>query len=330
MVYDTHAQGDAPEFYLESDQDIPAERPNRFEPLVKLSGAVVSIGLLAGVGLWSYQLMMRDVTGIPVVRAVEGEMRIRPQDPGGELAQHQGLSVNGVAAEGGAAKPADRLVLAPQPVQLTDEDLPMDEDAVAVVQQAIADQAVVTEAPEDAEAVAVDAAKIAEAAENGSVEDLVAALTEGVEPLRVVEEPEQVVRVAATQGDAETDALASVLGAPNGLGSSLRPKLRPSAGATPVRADVSEVDVASIPSGTRLVQLGAYDSAEIARKEWDQFAGQFTDLVAAKQRVVQKASSGGRTFYRLRAMGFEDLADARRFCSAVVAEGADCIPVVTR
>jgi hypothetical protein len=29
-------------------------------------------------------------------------------------------------------------------------------------------------------------------------------------------------------------------------------------------------------------------------------------------------------------MGFEDLSDARRFCSALVARNADCIPVVTR
>ena len=37
------------------------------------------------------------------------------------------------------------------------------------------------------------------------------------------------------------------------------------------------------------------------------------------------ATSGGRTFYRLRAMGFEDLSDARRFCSALVAENAECM-----
>jgi hypothetical protein len=29
-------------------------------------------------------------------------------------------------------------------------------------------------------------------------------------------------------------------------------------------------------------------------------------------------------------MGFTDLSDARRFCSAMVAERADCIPVVAR
>ncbi|MFD1809072.1 SPOR domain-containing protein [Gemmobacter lanyuensis] len=38
----------------------------------------------------------------------------------------------------------------------------------------------------------------------------------------------------------------------------------------------------------------------------------------------------GRTFYRLRAQGFSDEADARRFCAAITAEGAECIPVTLR
>jgi len=78
------------------------------------------------------------------------------------------------------------------------------------------------------------------------------------------------------------------------------------------------------------VQLGAFDSDEIARSQWDKIQGRFGDFLEGKSRIVQKAESGGRTFYRLRAMGFEDLSDARRFCSALLAENADCIPVVTR
>ena len=56
----------------------------------------------------------------------------------------------------------------------------------------------------------------------------------------------------------------------------------------------------------------------------------YESSLEGKSRVVQKATSGGRGFYRLRAMGFNDIADARRFCSALVAENADCIPVVMR
>ena len=85
-----------------------------------------------------------------------------------------------------------------------------------------------------------------------------------------------------------------------------------------------------IPAGTRLSQLGAFDSPEVARKEWDRLSARFGDYMDGKQRVIQKAQSGGRTFYRLRAIGFADLNDARRFCSALVAERADCIPVTSK
>jgi len=102
------------------------------------------------------------------------------------------------------------------------------------------------------------------------------------------------------------------------------------AAARVVSAPAADVDAATIAPGTRLAQLGAYDSAEIAQKEWDRLYGRFGEYMEGKSRVIQKAQSGGRTFYRLRAMGFEDLSDARRFCSALLAEKAACIPVKVR
>jgi hypothetical protein len=102
------------------------------------------------------------------------------------------------------------------------------------------------------------------------------------------------------------------------------------AAAQTVSAPVTDVDATTITAGTRLAQLGAYDSAETAQKEWDRLYGRFTEYMEGKSRVIQKAQSGGRTFYRLRAMGFDDLSDARRFCSALLAERAACIPVKVR
>ena len=87
---------------------------------------------------------------------------------------------------------------------------------------------------------------------------------------------------------------------------------------------------APLPVGTRLVQLGAFETAEIAQSEWGRLSGRFDDFFFGKSPVIQEAQSGGRTFYRLRAEGFEDLSDARRFCAALVAENAACIPVVVR
>jgi hypothetical protein len=85
-----------------------------------------------------------------------------------------------------------------------------------------------------------------------------------------------------------------------------------------------------LPEGTKLVQLGAFDSPEIAAREWTRVAGRFGEFMGGKSRVIQEAESGGRTFYRLRAQGFADLSEARRFCAALVAEDAPCIPVVAR
>jgi hypothetical protein len=119
-----------------------------------------------------------------------------------------------------------------------------------------------------------------------------------------------------------------------------RPANRPAVAATLVSADATtsavapvvtgEVTTAAIPVGTKLVQLGAFDSADIAASEWARMTQRFPDFFDDKDQIIQQANSGGRTFFRLRAMGFTDLSDARRFCSAMSAEGAACIPVVVR
>ena len=92
--------------------------------MANLAGAAISLALLVGVGVWGYKLMVRDVSGVPVVRALDGPMRIQPENPGGRPADNQGLAVNAVAADGAAEAPADTLILAPQPVDLTAEDAP--------------------------------------------------------------------------------------------------------------------------------------------------------------------------------------------------------------
>ena len=96
-----------------------------FSTVLNWIGAALSLGLIAGLGYWAYQLVVRDVTGVPVVRALEGPMRIAPEDPGGSTAAFQGLAVNAIAAEGTAEAPADLVVLAPVEVNLTEEDRAM-------------------------------------------------------------------------------------------------------------------------------------------------------------------------------------------------------------
>ena len=45
------------------------------------TGAALSLSLLAGAIGWSYQLIVRDINQIPIVRAQLGPLRVAP-DPG--------------------------------------------------------------------------------------------------------------------------------------------------------------------------------------------------------------------------------------------------------
>ena len=296
-----------------------------------LTGAVVSLALVIGVGVWGYKLLVRDVTGIPVVRAAQGDMRVRPESPGGQLAQNQGLSVNSVAAVGASDALTEELRLAPQPTDLAEEDQPMPQiDEAAVTSDSeVPATATVTEAsmPQTQD--------IADALEAGSIDSIVAQLTNGVTPMDDLEGEDQPVLASVSAQDVP----AAVLGG-EGMRVSLRPTLRPrraatstataSAVVTPAAASGLDITPDSLPAGTRLVQLGAFDSPEIARAQWGKLNARFAPFMEGKKRIVMEAKSGGRTFYRLRAQGFEDIGDARRFCSALVAESVDCIPVVTR
>ena len=87
--------------------------------------------------------------------------------------------------------------------------------------------------------------------------------------------------------------------------------------------------VATLPIGSAVVQLGAFESKSLAQIEWQRLEALLGSVLTTKNMMIQKAESGGKVFYRLRAFGFDDLSDARQFCSAVNDKVA-CIPVVTR
>lgn len=335
----------------------------KISKFVNTAGALMSVALVVGIGVWGYRLLVRDVTGVPVVRAIDGPMRIQPDDPGGTQTAHQGLSVNRVQSDGLAEPVPEQLTLAPVGAGVGEDDVaglrrpsPRDDttsmaeaadaevvvdDLAEIIAPALLDETVPPPAlpvvVDDGEGVAV--ASIEPTASQPSATDIAVAeamamaeqIAAGTEPLS---EPEAITARVP---------VAIISASIKGVSKSPRPRGRPTslnttpasapvevAAAQVVSAPVADVDAASIKVGTRLAQLGAYDSAEIAQKEWDRLYGRFTEYMEGKSRVIQKAQSGGRTFYRLRAMGFDDLSDARRFCSALLAEKAACIPVKVR
>ena len=333
---------------IEFDHSVAGDDPVQSFDMSKIingAGALVSLALIAGLGWWGYHLLMRDVTGVPVVRALEGPMRIAPEDPGGASAQYQGLAVNNVAAVGEAEAPADRLVLAPKPTLLRPEDqttqslealastaeiqVPQSADTMAEPQDGIASPP----AAKDAEPVQTpdqtpDQASVIEATLKQLTGDETGP-TSGESPPGATMQAS--VDVVPTDTPGVTRSLWP-LARPKGLSVPAAASVQPVSSAPDSTApdNVPSLNPADIPAGTRLVQLGAFDSVEIAKAEWQKISDRFEDFMAGKKRVIEKAQSGGKVFYRLRAHGFEDLSDARRFCSALLAGKANCIPLTTR
>ncbi len=316
--------------------------------LLNWAGAFLSVVLIAGLATWGWKLWVRDVTGVPVVRALEGPMRVAPDDPGGLASEYQGLTVNRIAEERTEVAPSEQVVLAPAPATLDEgEDLAMaDLPARPEIGEAL------TIEQEDAALAALESVdEMAVPALSEEATETVAALetTPEATPLPLAE-AEGEDAAAGTESPSATDlavaaaladiglkpepAVAKIEAAAHVPVVTPRPLMRPmnlqqvSLAAPAVSPSAGQVDPAAIAAGTRLVQLGAYASPEIAEIEWAALENRFGDFMVGKSSVIQQAQAGGRSFYRLRAMGFDDLSDARRFCAVMVAEGANCIPVV--
>ncbi len=270
-------------------------------------GALTSIGLVIGICIWGYQLTMRDVTDVPVVRAMVGPLRVLPDDPGGETAAHQGLAVNSVQSDGKTEQPADRVVLAPDPVQLSDDDVaqinlrPLAQDQqLASVPQNLTD----VSASSDSEADEINALVLEAIAQSNNSESV--SKIAHLPGVKRSPRPKARILVASLDGAARiVDVVAT-------------------------SDQVVDVDPSEVLSGTRMVQLGAFDDRETAISEWAHIVDRHGDLIGGRKRFIQVAESGGRSFFRLRMVGFDNLGDSRRLCSALLARGTPCIPVTAR
>jgi hypothetical protein len=281
--------------------------PGIMATVVNWVGAVSSVALVVGIGVWGYDLATRDAREVPVIKALEGPARVQPDEIGGEQAAHQGLAVNHIQAAGVAERPADRVILAPQPL-----DLNADMDVA-----------------DPAEFLAEDTPEIA------AEIDTEVAVAEPEDEL-----PRMVIPLAPSM-TAQQTGTAYIPASVPGVALSARPKARPkdaqvrlsALAAAPIATSAPaalDVAVAQVPAGTRLVQLGAYDSVEVAKAEWKRISAKFVGSFDGKRRFIQKIETGGKVFYRLRVVGFDDASQTRRFCALLVAEGAACIPVVAR
>ena len=268
-------------------------------------GAVISLAVFFGIVTWGAQTVLRDSSGVPVVRALEGPARVAPEDPGGLLVAHQGLTVNEVAGSQIISAANDPLQLAPRPINLQAEDQPIHSPLSGDTPVAEVPAAVVLPEPEMEGAVALIIDEMAES--------LAAMLAAGTVKADVTEPPAEVIPASAGAG----------------LTQSLRPRLRPFVMVTrqAPRAEPIPIAVGQIPRGAPMAQLGAFGTAAIAQEAWADLSERHGDYLVGKPHVILQAEVGGGTIYRLRVHGFADQEEARRLCTALNRQNAECYSV---
>jgi len=275
-------------------------------------GAVLSLSLLAGAIGWSYKLVVRDINQIPIVRAQLGPLRVAPDNPGGLTAANQGLSVTQLAVN---EKPllSDEINLAPAAEILNEEtsaSLLREVDKLNQIDETYEIKEINAE-----NTTSLDGSSGAMKGETASkTESLVAQVAFSQKKVEI----ENAVSLALSITSEFDPSLTS-----------LRPKTRPRSVQQNRELIVSKEPMSKLPIGSAIVQLGAFDSKSLAESEWRRFEKLLGSILAPKQMIIQKAESGGKIFYRLRAAGFNDISDARQFCTAI-SDKVACIPVVTR
>ena len=275
-------------------------------------GAVLSLSLLAGAIGWSYKLVVRDINQIPIVRAQLGPLRVAPDNPGGLTAANQGLSVTQLAVN---EKPllSDEINLAPAAEILNEEtsaSLLREVDKLNQIDETYEIKEINAE-----NTISLDGSSGAMKGETASkTESLVAQVAFSQKKVEI----ENAVSLALSITSEFDPSLTS-----------LRPKTRPGSVQQNRELIVSKEPMSKLPIGSAIVQLGAFDSKSLAESEWRRFEKLLGSILAPKQMIIQKAESGGKIFYRLRASGFNDISDARQFCTAI-SDKVACIPVVTR
>lgn len=117
------------------------------------------------------------------------------------------------------------------------------------------------------------------------------------------------------------DTPASSSGLPAPYYAPVRDAAKPARVSVPVKKAAT---AAAVGKGTATVQLGAFGSAEGARRAWRHFAAR-NPALAAYQNVTTQVTINGRRLWRVRAAGFSGLASAASLCGSVKARGGNCL-----
>jgi len=253
-------------------------------------GLILSISIFVFLIIWGFSLNVSENAEIPVVKAKIKEARIISENPGGQIINYQGLSVNNVQEQGAAQVTAKRILLAPKPVELKEKDL-----------------------------------AITEIKKNDNLDDLGNTMINQPKKTIVLKETEEDKQL--TDDSNKLSALALDRSKKPWAREMLNSKNTEKA-LERAEVEIAEVEIteAKIKRGTNLVQLGSYSTRKEAQEAWASFLKRNGTIFKNKKRSIQKFDSS-RYPFRLRASGFTTLDDSRDFCILLRGLIPTCLPM---
>ncbi len=285
---------------------------------IRWGGAVLSVGLVLGIVYWAYSLGVRDASEVPVIRAMAGEARITPDDPGGSQADHQGLEVNEVLASDEPTAISTDTILAPEPQEPAPEDEPQG-DLIAEAEETVEPQGEVEPLVLNPSDVMTEITPTETEEQPDTTDDTPSVAPDGMmTPIRRPTSEAFVPRPAEPDPEAES------------IIDSLIEEALPEEGGTSL--DIPEPITppppfgnAVLDPGASLIQLGAFDTLERASDAWTLYQQEHGDLIGGLDRYIEEIEAGGRLLYLLRASGFADLNETQAMCAALNARDVECI-----
>ncbi|MGG7565433.1 SPOR domain-containing protein [Rhodovulum sp. DZ06] len=341
----------------------PSTPRGGLQPLSTALGAGVALALIGAVAWWGYGVSKRDVGQIPVIAAFDGPMKVRPESDGAPTLTNVDRAIGAVLGGQRAAETR----LAPEPGAPTDEDLPfarLGEPAEDVAARRLGglDAPAQRRVPgAEAGAGAGPAPlrpsdRLAAPLRQPGAEAAVPALPgagEGAPPAAPSARAE-----APAQAQAQPEAAPAPAPAPqqqaalapaepvdpeNAL--PVAPRTAPVALARPgadARAEAAAAARAAaaaeaearaaaaartLSPGDDAVQLGAFNSPEVAEAEWKRLSAKHADVLGGAVHAVTTVKSGGRTLYRLRAGPADNRGAAQNICAAIKNRRDPCVAV---
>jgi len=288
--------------------------------IFSIFGAVISLNLILWAGYWTYNIISRDINGIPIVAAQPGPLRVAPDTPGGIEAENIELAVTKIASQELPPNPK-AVELAPSTEKLTPDDLTIFQ---AIRQKKIIDrQAALNNQihlgviePNISKEISLEPVNTVTNTANYSITENQSELVAAALALALKPSADNLIANAVAQNKFKQ----------------IKPRPRPNS-LLEVSVSTTETVIrpalASVETGLAVVQFGTFATETVAFEEWDRLSKNLSVILDGRPKYVERIKRNGNDIYRLRLGGFVNIDDASRFCSAVISQ-ENCVPVIAK